>query len=297
MVITDVATGVTRTVSADGAGLYTAPNLLPGSYEIRVTATGFSTELQKGCHPYGGGPTGARLYHESWADESNGRGHHGSAYRRADLIHVERPGKCRYRSELPLNGRSWTDLANLQPGVAGIETQASFTQGADRGNRGFGAQVTISGGRPQQNNYRMDGVSVNDYSNGPPGSVLGGNLGVDAIQEFSVLTSNYSAEYGKSSGGVVNGISRSGTNLFHGSAYEFLRNSALDARNYFDGPTIPPFKRNQFGVSAGAPIRKDQTFIFADYEGIRQSKGITNVDTVPSLNAREGDHQRRNPNR
>jgi hypothetical protein len=87
---------------------------------------------------------------------------------------------------------------------------------------------------------------------------------------------------------VVNGISRSGTNLFHGSAYEFIRNSALDARNFFDGPTIPPFKRNQFGVSAGGPIRKDKTFIFGDYEGIRQSKGITNVDTVPSLDARTG---------
>src|SRR6202043_1596932 len=110
-----------------------------------------------------------------------------------------------------------------QPGVAGIETQVSFNLGADRGNRGFGAQASISGARPQQNNYRLDGVSLNDYANGGPGSVLGGNLGVDAIQEFSVLTSNYSAEYGKTSGGVVNAISRSGTNQLHGSVYWFLR--------------------------------------------------------------------------
>src|SRR5437899_3330266 len=190
--------------------------------------------------------------------------------------------------ELPLNGRSWTDLAALQPGVDTIQTQPSFTVGADRGNRGFGQQLTISGARPQQNNYRLDGVSLNDYANGAPGSVLGGSLGVDAIQEFSVLTSNYSAEYGKTSGGVVNAVTRSGTNSFHGSAYEFFRNSALDARNFFDGPTIPPFKRNQFGGAIGGPIIQNHTFFFADYEGIRQSKGISTLAFVPSQNARNG---------
>jgi outer membrane receptor protein involved in Fe transport len=121
--------------------------------------------------------------------------------------------------------------------------------------------------------------------------VLGQNLGVEAIQEFSVLTSNYSAEYGKTSGGVVNAISRSGTNQFHGSVYEFLRNSALDANNFFDnanGVPKPPFRRNQFGVSAGGPIRKDHTFIFGDYEGIRQSQGSTWSSGVPSANARLG---------
>ena len=286
--ITDVSTGVTRIVSPGGAGLYTAPNLLPGTYEVHVTATGFSTQVQKGITLTVGAQQvldfTMRVGQMSQTVEVT------TEAPTVELTSSTLSAQVNAATvrELPLNGRSWTDLANLQPGVAGIETQASFAQGADRGNRGFGAQVTISGGRPQQNNYRMDGVSVNDYSNGPPGSVMGGTLGVDAIQEFSVLTSNFSAEYGKSSGGVVNGISRSGTNSFHGSAYEFLRNSALDARNFFDGATIPPFKRNQFGVSAGGPIRKDKTFIFGDYEGIRQSKGITNLDTVPSLDARTG---------
>jgi outer membrane cobalamin receptor len=167
--------------------------------------------------------------------------------------------------ELPLNGRSWTDLAALQPGVNMIQTQPSFATGADRGNRGFGQELTISGARPQQNNYRLDGVSLNDYANGAPGSVLGGNLGVDAIQEFSVLTSNYSAEYGKTSGGVINAITRSGTNSFHGSVYEFLRNSALDAKNFFESPTDrkAPFKRNQFGDTIAAPLIKDRTFFFS----------------------------------
>jgi len=109
--------------------------------------------------------------------------------------------------------------------------------------------------------------------------VLGGNLGVDAIQEFSVITSNYEADYGKTSGGVVNAVTRSGTNQLHGSAYEFLRNSKLDAKNYFDDPTtpIPSFKRNQFGGTLGGPIVKDHAFFFVDFEGIRQSKGITTV--------------------
>src|SRR5207253_6221755 len=102
--------------------------------------------------------------------------------------------------------------ANLQPGVVRAESHPNQDV-----NRGFGAQLSISGARPQQNNYRLDGVSINDYSNGGPGSILGQNLGVDAIQEFSVLTSNYSAEYGKTSGGVVNAITRSGTNQFHRS--------------------------------------------------------------------------------
>src|SRR6202023_2989582 len=162
------------------------------------------------------------------------------------------------------------------------------TGGKDRANRGYGVQMTISGSRPQENNYRIDGISVNDYTNGGPGSVEGSTLGVDAVEEFSVLTSNYSAEYGRTSGGVVNASTRSGTNKFHGGVYVFLRNSALDPRNFFDRGSIPPFKRNQFGASAGGPIRKDRTFIFGDYEGIRQSKGITAVDTVPSAAARSG---------
>ena len=131
--------------------------------------------------------------------------------------------------ELPLNGRSWTDLAQLQPGVNAVHTQAA-TNTSDRASRGWGAVISISGGRPTQNNYRLDGISLNDSFNAAPGSFLAGNLGVDAIGEFSVLTGNFPAEYGKSSGGVINAITKSGTNQIHGSAYEFMRNSAVDAK-------------------------------------------------------------------
>src|SRR6266576_3455220 len=193
--------------------------------------------------------------------------------------------------ELPLNGRSWTDLAALQPGVSAITTQTDFAVGGDRGNRGFGNQITVAGDRPEQNNYRLDGVSINDFNNSAPGSVLGGDLGVDAVQEFSVITSNVSAEYGRTSGGVINAITKSGTNQFHGSAYEFLRNDALDAANFFEnanGLKKGSFRQNQFGASAGGPIRKDKLFIFGDYEGIRYSKGIPVSISVPSNAARNG---------
>ena len=283
IVITDVATGVSRTVSADGAGLYAAPNLLPATYEIRVSATGFSTEVQKGVTLTVGAQQvldfTMRVGQMSQMVEVT------TEAPTVELTSSELGATVNSTTvrELPLNGRSWTDLANLQPGVVVATSHAAVDV-----NRGYGAQLSISGARPQQNNYRLDGISINDYSNGGPGSVLGQNLGVEAIQEFSVLTSNYSAEYGKTSGGVVNAISRSGTNQFHGSAYEFLRNSALDSPGYFDSGVTPPFRRNQFGASAGGPIRKDRTFIFGDYEGIRQSLGTTTSSGVPSANARQG---------
>jgi hypothetical protein len=285
--IKNTATGVTRTLTTNSDGFYTAPNLLPGTYEVTVSAPGFNREQQTGITLTVGSaqPLDFKMRVGNVSEKVQVTAEAPTV--QLATSEVSATVNSTTVRELPLNGRSWTDLATLEPGVAAIQTQPSFAVGPDRGNRGFGAQVAISGARPQQNNYRLDGISLNDYANGAPGSVLGGNLGVDAIAEFSVLTSNYSAEYGKTSGGVVNAISRSGTNEFHGSAYEFIRNSALDARNYFDG-TIPPFKRNQFGGAIGGPIRTDRAFFFVDYEGVRQSKGITNVSTVPSQDARNG---------
>ncbi len=290
LVIKNVATGIEHTVTTNDHGFYTAVNLLAGSYQVTISATGFDTEAKSGITMY--------VASQQTFDVVL---HVGTVANRVEVT-AEVPAVQLTSSdisavvdsttvrELPLNGRSWTDLAALQPGVSTIQTQPSFASGADRGNRGFGQEVTISGARPQQNNYRLDGVSLNDYANGAPGSVLGGNLGVDAIQEFSVLTSNYSAEYGKTSGGVINAITRSGTNQFHGGVYEFARNSALDAKNYFESATTAkaPFQRNQFGGTIGGPIFKDRTFFFADYEGNRQSKGIANINFVPSATARTG---------
>jgi hypothetical protein len=285
--IANRATNVVTTVATNDSGLYSAPNLVPGEYTVTASAPSFAKAVAEDLSL----TVGARL-------QVNLKMNIGAATESVvvttgaptvDLSSSTLSGVVDARTvkELPLNGRDWTQLATLETGVAAVRTQVALSSGPDRGNRGYGSQLTISGGRPAQNNYRLDGVSINDYSNGAPGSVLGANLGVDAVEEFSVLTSNYSAEYGRTSGGVVNAVTRSGTNLFHGTAYEFLRNSALDARNYFDGPSKPPFKRNQFGASAGGPIVKNRAFIFGDYEGDRQDTGISQNVTVPSQAARD----------
>src|SRR5260221_687342 len=290
VVIKNSATGITTTVKTNTEGIYTAPNLLPGSYEVAVSAAGFDTEIKKGIVINVGSQPVFNLVLEVGVVVNRVEVSTDAPTVQLTSSEISATVNATTVRELPLNGRSWTDLAALQPGVSTIQTQPSFSNGSDRGNRGFGQQLTISGARPQQNNYRLDGISLNDYANGAPGSVLGGNLGVDAIQEFSVLTSNYSAEYGKTSGGVFNAITRSGTNAFHGSVYEFLRNSALDAKNFFETADAAkaPFKRNQFGGSVGGPIVPNRTFFFVDYEGIRQAKGIANVDFVPSPDARQG---------
>jgi hypothetical protein len=287
--ITSTDTGITRTVTTNSDGFYAAPNLRPGNYEVTCTAKGFTKQKKTGVSVTVGS--------QEVVDLKLGLGNVAQTVEvvektsNVELATSDLGGIVGSTTvqELPLNGRSWTDLTTLQPGVSHIETQVAFTD-SGRGNRGFGTQVAISGARPQQNNYRLDGVSVNDYANGGPASVTGGSLGVDAIQEFSVVTTNASAEYGRVAGGVVNARSRSGTNSFHGSVYEFMRNSAVDAKGYFDDAQkpIPPFKRNQFGASAGGPIIKNRTFIFGDFEAIRQSKGISSLTTVPSSEARLG---------
>jgi outer membrane receptor protein involved in Fe transport len=287
---TNTATAVTRDTTADSAGLYTIPNLIPGVYEVKVAAAGFSTAVQSNLALAVGQQV--QLNFSLKVGQATTTVQVTEAPPQIDLTSSALSGQVESETvrELPLNGRDWTSLAVLQPGVKPIETQMSYATSA-RGNRGFGSEMTVSGQRSTFNNYRIDGISVNDYAMAAPGNVIGVVLGVDAVEEFQVLTSGFPAEYGRATGGVVNGISRSGTNDFHGSVYEFLRNSALDANDYFtrsSGAPIPPFKRNQFGVSAGAPIIKDRLFVFADYEGLRQSKGVPTVSSTFSDNARLG---------
>jgi Carboxypeptidase regulatory-like domain/TonB dependent receptor/TonB-dependent Receptor Plug Domain len=293
---TNTATAVARSVTTDAAGLYAIPNLVPGPYDFKVSATGFSTSVQSGLQLAVGQQQ--QLNFSLKVGQTSTEVQVTEAAPQIDLTSSALTGQVESETvrELPLNGRDWTSLAQLQPGVKPIETQMSYATSA-RGNRGFGGEMTISGQRSTFNNYRIDGVSVNDYAMAAPGNVIGVVLGVDAIEEFSVLTGGFPAEYGRATGGVVNAISRSGTNQFHGAVYEFLRNNALDANDYFTrsaGNPIPPFHRNQFGVSAGAPILKDRLFIFADYEGLRQTKGIPATSGVFSNDARVGFIQ--NPN-
>ncbi len=288
--IIDVATGIAHNITTDSSGGYSVANLRPGEYEVRITATGFATEVRSGITLTVGAQQvlDIALRVGQMTQEIKVAGDAPTVELASSEISAEVTSNT--VRELPLNGRSWTDLATLQPGVSQVNTQPSFTVGADRGNRGFGSQISVSGSRPQQDNYRLDGVTMNGYSNAAPGSVTGEKLGVDAVQEFSVITTNQGAEYGRTSGGVINAITKSGANQFHGTAYEFIRNSALDAKNYFDDPNapIPPFRRNQFGASIGGPIRTDKTFFFADYEGVRQFHGISVPVVTLSNNARVG---------
>jgi hypothetical protein len=288
VVAISVDTNITYEGVTNETGEYYVPNLTPGTYRIELQKPGFSTVIKP-----------AVVLHVQEAVEINFEMTLGSVSESitvtggAPMVQLATSQlgavvDSHTTRELPLNGRSWTNLAILQPGVAAVETQIDYTAGSGRGNRGFGAQFSISGGRPQQTGYNLDGVSLNDYTNGGPGSVTGGTLGVDAIEEFSVLTATYPAEYGRTSAGVINAVTRSGSNSFYGAAYEFVRNRVFDARNFFDPSSPPPFKRNQFGGAIGGPIWRDRTFFFADYEGIRQSTGITNTVTVPSPAARQG---------
>jgi Carboxypeptidase regulatory-like domain len=272
--IKNTATGVERSVSTNADGLYVAPNLVPGSYEIQVTATGFaSTFVNEVVLTVGERrEINVTLKIGQASDKVTVEG---STISDVQLVSSAVGNVVDSHSvvELPLNGRDWTSLTLLEPGVAQVRTQKALGIGNDRANRGQGVDITIGGNRPQGNNYRLDGVSINDQTSGAPGSIQGSVLGVDAVQEFSVVTSNAPADYGKTSGGVINAASRSGTNSFHGTVYEFLRNDKLDARNFFAPTKNPPLKRNQFGGSAGGPIIKDHTFFFADYEGVRQVIG------------------------
>ena len=285
------STGTLHDVMTNDTGSYTVPNLEPGTYTITVTAAGFNKQVTKGISLDVG-----QDVEEDFSLKPGAVTEEVEVTTSAPAIDLASSqianvvGAATVR-QLPLNTRDWTLLATLQPGVSLVRTEKAVAVGADRGNRGYGAQLTIAGGRPQQNNYRVDGISINDYSNGAPGSVAGINLGVDAIQEFSVVTANASADYGREAGGVINAVSRAGTNAFHGTVFEFFRNDALDARNYFD--PIPPLKKgelrkNQFGGAFGGPIKKDKAFFFGNYEGIKQVAGVPFAVNAPSANARKG---------
>jgi hypothetical protein len=278
--IKNVATGAVRETTTNTDGLYSAPNLAPGDYEIKVSAKGFSTLVQKGITLTVGAEQALNFTLKVGQVTQTVEVTEAVPAVELTSSTISAVVDSSTVRELPLNGRDWTSLATLQPGIISIHAQASAQSTANRGNRGFGDQLTDSGHRPNENTYRVNGININDYSNGSPGSVLGVNLGVDAVQEFSVVTTNYTAEYGRTSGAVINAVTKSGTNQFHGTGYFFDRDKIFDARNFFNGGKVPPFRRIQFGASAGGAIIKDKTFIFGAYEGIRQNRsqsGSVNV--------------------
>ncbi len=283
-------TGVSRDVETNSAGFYAAPNLNPGRYKLTITAPGFGSKVENDVVLTVGAVIDLNIPLAISSTEIVITVEGSSNAVNSVDTSVQGVVDGKQTRDLPLNGRDWTTLATLNSGVSQILTQyAGAATATTRLSRGLGAQLTIGGNRPQQNSYRLDGVNINDYANGGPGSVSGATLGVDAVQEFTVITSDAPAEYGRMSGGVINSITRQGTNDFHGSVYDFLRNSYFDSRSYFD-PLAgePSFRRNQLGATAGGPIIKNKTFFFFNYEGFRQDQGVSLSSTVLSPSARSG---------
>jgi hypothetical protein len=281
----NVETGAERTTTSDASGGFNIVSIPAGSYEVSVSASGFQQEVRSGVTL----TVGASLRVDFTLNVG--------VVQQQVVVSGEAPQVDTTTStmaglvsettirELPLNGRDWLQLGALQAGVLiGLSKNPDLGENVSHGGGMF---MSISGGRPTSNVFMVDGLVINDEANKSPGSALGVNLGVDAIREFSVLTSTYSAEYGRSSGGVVNSITKSGTNIIHGTAFYFDRNSALDARNFFD-KQIPPFRRHQFGGAVGGPIKKEKLFYFANYEGLRQFLSHSFSSDTLSPNARNG---------
>jgi hypothetical protein len=286
--VKNVEIGTVRTVLTDNQGRYAAPSLSVGKYEVSAEQSGFRTEVKKGITLAISQRAEVNLIltvgdvkQSISVDETALQ----LAVTTADFSGLV--GETQVK-DLPLNGRSYDQLLTLNPGVVNYTSQRAG--GIGTSNSVVGNMFSASGRRPQENLYILNGVEYTSASevNNTPGGTSGQLLGVDAVREFSVVTDAYGAEYGKRPGAQINIVTASGTNLLHGDAYEFLRNSALDARNFFDLPQIPHFERNVFGGSLGGPIKKDKSFLFANYEGFRQALGLSDVTLVPDANARLG---------
>src|SRR5688572_29355604 len=279
---TALETGVIRTTSSGEEGRFVFPALPVGTYELRAEQNGFEPLVPQTVRL-----TVNETVHVSLVLKIAGLTANVTVDSGESLVNTESAELSYLVSErlirdLPLNGRNYTDLALLQPGVV------AYTHRDGGSVVAHGLATSINGQDPRSNVYLLDGTPQNDFTNGPAGSAAGTALGVETIREFRVEANSYGAEFGRNFGGQINAVSKSGTNSFHGSLYEFHRNDNLDARNFFDGSQKPEFKRNQFGGSFGGPIKPDRTFFFLGYESLRENLGQTIRTVVPDTNARIG---------
>ncbi len=289
--VTSLETGAARTATTVETGTYRVLSLPVGRYEVKAELTGFKAALQTGVTLTVGQEAVVNLKLEVGATQEEV-----TVTGEAPIVNTTTASVSglvgeREVKDLPLNGRSFDNLITLNPGAVLYNFKAGPSVGS-----GEGSYFTVAGRRPSDNLFLMNGIEYTGSSNIgiTPGGVSGQLLGIDAVREFNVLSDTYSAEYGKRAGAQVSVVTQSGTNQLHGAAFEFLRNSALDARNFFDvkaqpsDPRIPPFRRNQFGGSLGGPIKKDKMFVFGNYEGFRHTLGLSNVAFVPDNDARRG---------
>lgn len=281
-------TGFTRTLTTDAQGRYFAPSVPVGPYTVRAAHDGFAAQEQSGITLTVAQSLkvnftlGVAAVQQQVEVDASDPGVNLSTQQVAGLID-ERQVK-----ELPLNGRSYDELLTLNPATVNYTGERSGGIGSS--NSSVGNMFSVSGRRPQDNLFLLNGIEYTGASliNVTPGGTSGQLLGVDAVREFNVVTDTYGATYGKRDGAQVSIVTSSGTNQLHATAFEFIRNSALDARNYFDQGPIPEFQRNQFGGSLGGPIRTNKLFLFGNYEGFRQNWGLSAVTLVPDNEARQG---------
>src|SRR5437762_4157215 len=288
--IKNVETGVTRTATSDEGGRYTIPELTVGDYEVEAQLPGFQTEVRSGITLSVG--RNAVVNFALMVGQVSDRV---TITAEAPLVESTTAAMSslvdeRTIRDLPLNGRSWDNLALLQPGVVSV----GAGQGSPAFDFGTGVRFNVNGSRAYANSFLLDGTDINDHANGTPGGSAGTNLGVDGVQGFKSNTLVSPAEFGRSSGGVISAVTRSGTNDLHGAGFEFLRNNALDSPGYFDDVkhggtgTIAPYRRNQFGAALGGPIKKDKTFFFGTYEGLRLGNGTNIGPQVPTAQTKLG---------
>lgn len=279
-------TGVTRTTASDNDGTYLVLVLPVGRYEVRVVKAGFQNSTRGGIDLKVGQEAEIDVRLEVSTAKEAVTVSEDAPIVNASTSDISGLVGAREVKQLPLNGRSFDLLLTLNPGIVNFTSQK--TGGTGISNSTTANNFAVSGNRPQQNLFLLNGVEFTGAAenNMQPGGPSGMLLGVDAVREFNVERDSYGAGFGKRPGGQVIIVTQSGSNAWHGSVFEFLRNSALDAPNYFDQGSAPPFQRNQFGASSGGAIRKDKTFLFGNYEGFRQSLHQTSVAFVPGLAAR-----------
>ncbi len=286
--ISNSATGAVRETATDASGRYDAPALPAGQYEIRASKAGFTDQLRTGVNLAVGQVATVDMKLQLGQSTEAVTVDADAAMVSAATSDMSGLVGGRLIKDLPLNGRSYDELLTLNPGVVNFTWEK--TGGIGVSNSTSGNNFAVSGNRPQQNLFLLNGIEFTGAAenNMQPGGTSQQLLGVDAVREFNVLRDTYGAEFGKRPGAQVAIVTQSGSNGVHGSFYEFMRNSAFDARNFFDGASAPPFQRNQFGAAIGGPVRKNKTFIFGNYEGFRQLLHQTGVDLVPDANARNG---------
>jgi len=277
----NLETGAMRTGTTDGSGRYAVLSLPVGEYEVTVSKPGFQDATRTGIQLVVNQEASIDLRLQVNAVKSEVTVKADAPIVSTTTLDISGLVGERAVKELPLNGRSYDLLLTLNPGIVNFTSQK--TGGTGISNSSTANNFAVSGNRPQQNLFLLNGVEYTGAAenNMQPGGASGMLLGVEAVREFSVQRDSYSAEFGKHPGGQVIIVTQSGSNQWHGAAYEFLRNNALDAPNFFDQGSAPPFQRNQFGASVGGPLRHDKTFVFANYEGFRQNLHQTSAAFVP----------------